>query len=166
VIIRCTEKLLALLPTSSRRSLAIVEPDDDDWYANLLRIARRKCVLVTHAGTLFSAFASGVGVAEIRSIHDLVIPLIERQLALEGLPSDTFGHLRSSPVTLAKTASRSILGCMNDMAEMCKAAVSHAGNLDAAVIDELNHQLQRTIFHARDYIPSIELAAAWRKRKH
>jgi hypothetical protein len=34
----------------------------------------------------------------------------------ESLPPATFGHLRSQELILAKTADRSVLGCMNYMA--------------------------------------------------
>jgi hypothetical protein len=163
VVIRCTEKLLALIGQSSRRSLAAIEPDDDDWYANLVWLDRRKCVLFTHAGTLFSALAANVGVADIRSIQRLAVTLIEGELLAERLPADTFGDLHSSPITLARTASRSVLGCMNDMVALCEAAVDDAGGLHACDVGALNRQLQRTIFRAREYVPVLELAAGWRE---
>jgi hypothetical protein len=55
VVVRCTGKLLNLLGS---RSVDLVDApaDDDEWYANLLWLDRRKCLLITHAGTLFSLF--------------------------------------------------------------------------------------------------------------
>jgi uncharacterized protein DUF6933 len=40
-----------------KKSVTLVDApaDDDDWYANLLWLDRRKCLLITHAGTLFLA---------------------------------------------------------------------------------------------------------------
>ena len=35
-------------------------PDAEDWYANLVWLDRRKCLLLTPAGTLFSMFEAGV----------------------------------------------------------------------------------------------------------
>jgi len=59
VIVRCTKKMLDLL---GGRSITLSElaPTDNDWYLNLLWIDRQKCILVTHAGTLFSADAGGL----------------------------------------------------------------------------------------------------------
>ncbi len=59
MVIRCTAKVLKLL---GRRpgSLAELEPDDDDWYLNLLWFDRRKCLLLMHAGTAFSVFVPDV----------------------------------------------------------------------------------------------------------
>jgi hypothetical protein len=37
-----------------------VAPAPDDWYANLIWIDRRKCLLVVHADTLFSVFVGDV----------------------------------------------------------------------------------------------------------
>jgi hypothetical protein len=48
VILRCTKKLLdVILPGQVVKQ----EPEDEDWYANLLVPDRRKCLLLTHAGT-------------------------------------------------------------------------------------------------------------------
>jgi hypothetical protein len=54
--------MLALLG----RSVSLVElpPDDEDWYANLLWLDRRRCLLPAHAGTLFCVLASDVRAAE------------------------------------------------------------------------------------------------------
>jgi uncharacterized protein DUF6933 len=52
MLLRCATKMLALLGV---RPAALVEaaPTCVDWYLNLLWIERRKCLLLTHAGTLF-----------------------------------------------------------------------------------------------------------------
>jgi hypothetical protein len=53
MMLRATAKLLTLLrPTS----LAVADGRPEDWYANLLWLNSGKCVLFTHAGTLFAIF--------------------------------------------------------------------------------------------------------------
>ena len=52
VILRCTRKLLRLLGTETAADPRPM-PGTGDWYANLLWFDRRKCLLLTHAGTLF-----------------------------------------------------------------------------------------------------------------
>ena len=52
---------------------------------------------------------------DLRATHRLVTELVERELRREGLPPATFGNLRSQELILAKTADRSVLGCMNDI---------------------------------------------------
>ena len=81
------------------------------------------------------------------------------ELRREGLPPATFGNLRSQELILAKTADRSVLGCMNDMAFLCEVAISDAGGLAHFDLGELNHALHRNINSSRGYRPPVELAA-------
>jgi uncharacterized protein DUF6933 len=62
-------------------------------------------------------------------------------------------------VLVAKTASRVILGCMNDMAFMCEHGAVRAGGLASLDADDLNHRLRRNILAARGYQRPIELTA-------
>jgi hypothetical protein len=77
VILRCTRKLLAVLGAGQ---VADPAPDGEDWYANLLWIDRRKCLLLTHAATLFSVFEPDVRATRLRDTHNVVTALIEREL--------------------------------------------------------------------------------------
>jgi len=65
VVLRCTRRALNLL--DGHRSLAKLPPSDDDWCLNLLWLDRGKCLLLTHAGTLFSVFVANVRAAGLRS---------------------------------------------------------------------------------------------------
>ncbi len=112
---RCTKKMLDLLGGRSV-TLSELPPTDDDWYLNLLWIERQKCLLLTHAGTLFSVFRAGVRNADLRPLGDYLVQAIETELRAEDLAADTFSELQSDSVRLAKTASRSTLGFMTEMA--------------------------------------------------
>ena len=52
MILRCTKKLLTVIKP---QQLIDCQPDGEDWYANLLSLNGRKCLLLTHAATLFTA---------------------------------------------------------------------------------------------------------------
>lgn len=158
VILRCTKKLLAVLG-AGRAAGPGPTPDAEDWYANLLWFDRRTCLLLTHAATLFSIFETNVRAVDLRATHRLVTELAERELRREGLPPATFGNLRSQELILAKTADRSVLGCMNDMAFLCEVAISDAGGLAHFDLGELNYALHRNINSSRGYRPPVELAA-------
>ena len=84
----------------------------EDWYANVFWVQRRKCLLVTYAGTLFSAFAPAVRAANLRPLGPFVAPLITHQLLAEGFPADALGPLDPAQATIVKTADRQVLGCM------------------------------------------------------
>jgi len=154
VILRCTKKLLDVIRPEQ---LATQEPDGNDWYANLLVLDRRKCLLLTHADTLFTIFEPDVRALDLRSTHDLVAGLIMRELVAEGLPVRTFGDLGTEELSIAKTADRSVLGCMNDMAYLCEDAVARAGSLASTDVPSLNRHLRRNINSARDYQRPIDL---------
>jgi hypothetical protein len=162
VILRCTKKLLEVLRAGR---VAEPAPDVGDWYASLLWFDRRKCLLVTRAGTLFSVFEPGVRAARLRDTHRLITGLIERELRREGLPPGTFGNLRGHDLVLAKTADRSVLGCMNDMAFLCEVAITGSGGLAHCDPGELNQALHRNINSPRGYRPPVELATEWVQRR-
>lgn len=83
MILRCTKKLLDMI---CPEQLASPEPDPEDWYANLLVLDGRKCLLLTHAESLFTIFEPDVRAAQLRATHQLVAELIERELLAEELP--------------------------------------------------------------------------------
>jgi len=156
VILRCTKKLLAVIGPSLLAEPAPA-PDAEDWYANLLWSGRRKCLLMTHAATLFTIFEPDVSAAGLRATDQLVTRLIGRELLSESLPPDTFADLEPGKVVLARTADRSVLGCMNDMAFHCEVVIADSGGLAHTDLAELNQSLRRNINSARGYHPPIEL---------
>jgi len=148
VVVRCTGKLLNLL---GKRSVRLVEalPSSDDWYANLLWLDRRKCLLITHAGTLFSLFVADIRVDDLRPFERRVVDLLTGALLDEGLPDDVLGRFESSHVRLAKTMSRHVLGVMNQIALEIGWHVDQAGGLWDVDVDELNRHLRRSL-HTKD----------------
>jgi hypothetical protein len=156
VILRCTKKLLDVIRPEQ---VATPDPEDEDWYANLLVLDRSKCLLLTHAGTLFAIFEPDVRASDLRATKNLVVKLIERELLAESLPAGIFGNLGSDSdeLLIAKTADRSVLGCMNDMAFLCDVAVADAGSLALVDVASLNHRLHRNINSARNYKRPIDL---------
>jgi hypothetical protein len=156
VIVRCTAKLLELL---DRRRVTLVEAEsnDDDWYANLLWLDRRKCLLLMHVGTLFPVFAADVRKGELQPLGPFVVQLIETQLARERLPTNVLGRLDADALHLARTASRSVLGFMNETAFQCRYHVEAAGGLGRIDLDVLNHGLRRTLHNRDGYHDPLEL---------
>lgn len=83
---------------------------------NLLWLDRRKCLLLTHVGTLFPVFAADVRATDLRPLGAYVVGIIEAELASENLSPDRLGRLDPNAVQVAKATSRSVLGFMNEMA--------------------------------------------------
>ncbi len=135
-------------------------PSHDDWYLNLVWIERQKCLLLTHSGTLFSVFRAGVRVADLRPLGDYLVEAIKTELRADGLPAETFSELDPNEVRIAKTASRSTLGFMNEMAFELEWSIAHDGGLDRTDTNDLNHALRRTLRnHGGDYVHPIELVS-------
>ena len=159
MILRCTAKMLTLLGVRAT-ALPDVPPSADDWYLNLLWIDRRKCLLLTHAGTLFPVFAADVRRADLQPIGPYVVGLAEEHLRSEGLAHDALGTLDPEDVRLAKTASRSILGVMNDAAVHARYRVEAMGRIDRSDTVFLNRFLRRALHNrAGDYVTPLELVA-------
>jgi len=148
VVIRCTGKLLNLL---GKHSVTLVDAPttSDDWYANLLWIDRRKCLLIVHAETLFALLAADIRVSDLRPFERRIVDLLAAALLEEALPIDVLGRLDAGEVQLAKTASRNVLGVMNQMAFEIGWHIDQAGGLWNVEIDELNSHLRRSL-HTKD----------------
>jgi hypothetical protein len=140
-------------------TLSELSPTDEDWYLNLLWIDRQKCILLTHTGTLFSVFRPGIRSADLRPLGTYLVDAIGTELRAEHLPTDTFSQLQADGVRLAKTASRSTLGFMNEMAFELRYVIADKGGLRRSDIDVLNHGLRRTLRNRGEYVRPIELVA-------
>jgi hypothetical protein len=144
VVLRGTAKMLSLLGARPR-DLVTIEPSDDDWYANLLWLDARKCLLLAHAGTLFSVFIPDIRKADLVPIGPSVVTFIHKELEAESFPLDRLGALDSRSIALAKTESRTVLGYMNEMARFCENAVGDAGGLARCDARKLNRELRREL---------------------
>src|SRR2546426_715351 len=108
VVLRCTPKMLTLLGARPR-DLVTIEPSDEDWYANLLWLDGRKCLLLAHAGTLFSVFVPDIRKADLVPIGRSVVGFIHEELEAESFPLDRLGAPDSRSIAVAKTESRTVL---------------------------------------------------------
>jgi len=160
VLLRCTTRLLKLMG-SRAGVLHDPEPDGDDWYANVFIVERRKCLLLVHADTLFPVLDTDIRVAQLDDVGLYVTTLIVDALSSEGLPGTVLGATDPSSVQVAKTASRSVLGHMNEITFEAQHLIAYSGGVQHADLDSVNGQLRRGL-HARggEYVVPLELAAA------
>jgi len=155
VIVRCTARLLKLLAPGE---VADVPPAPEDWYANLIWIDRRKCLLAVHADTLFSVFVADVRKPQLSKFGHYLAGTVATALADEGLASDCLGPLDPTLVQVARTASRSVLGFMNDMAATSEHMAERAGGVTYLDVDDLNASLRRTPYNRDGYFRPIDAA--------
>lgn len=119
------------------------------FHANLLWLDRRKCLLIAHAGTLFSLFVADLRVGDLRPFERRIVDLLTAALLEERLPTDALGRLEPGELRLAKTASRHVLGVMNQMAFEIGWHADQAGGLWNVEVDQLNRHLRRSL-HTKD----------------
>ena len=149
-----------MLTLIGARSAELATPpaSDDDWYLNLLWVARRKCLLLTHSGTLFPIFVADVRKADITPIGPYVVSLVEEHLSSEGLAPGALGRLDPDDVPLAKTASRSVLGVMNETAVHARYRIEATGGIDRTDAAFLNRYLRRALHNrAGTYVTPLDL---------
>jgi hypothetical protein len=158
VVVRCTKKLLDLLGRAVTPTMPPL--GDDDWYANLLWIDRRKCLLLVHAHTLFPVFRADVRAGNLRPFGRYVVGAVEEELRAEGLPLEVLGPLDADDVHIAPTARRSVLGFMNEMAVHLRYQIERHGGIDACDTRLLNYR-QRRMLHNRAgvYSQPLDLVA-------
>jgi hypothetical protein len=159
-IIHCTMKLLKELDESPSSSITpgplsgFLGP----WHANLIRIERRKCLLLTNDRTLYSILIPGVKKKDLCNFPELFALHLKRHLEKEGFgPEDIAKALREyDEIAIAPTANRSMLGSMNDLAYQADFLVSRAGGLEKGDILTVNMMLNRIPMGAIKYRYAID----------
>jgi hypothetical protein len=126
VVMRCTRKLLARLGTppvvASGRSTTIL----GDWYADLLYLRPRQLVLLVNAETRLPLL---VEARESQMLFVRVCDALATVLGLMGIPATKIQReiAQMGSVQVASTASRSVLGTMNDFRFELEATMAMRG---------------------------------------
>ena len=149
-LIRCTAKLLKEL---KQEPVANVEPLRSfigGWHANLLRIERRKCVLVTNDKTLYTIFIPGLKKSDFNDFgevfrHHIFKNLLHERFAQAQIEAVLDEH---RTILFARTNNRSVLGSMNDQKFHLEFFIASRGGLAQASHYEHNRKLNRIPFSA------------------
>ena len=149
-LIRCTAKLLKEL---KQEPVANVEPLRSfigGWHANLLRIERRKCVLVTNDKTLYTIFIPGLKKPDFNDFGEMFRHHLFKNLLHERFTQGKIEAVLDEHRTIlfARTNNRSVLGLMNDLKFHLEFFIASRGGLVQAPIYELNRRLNRIPFSA------------------
>jgi hypothetical protein len=160
-IIHCTRKLLKEL------DVPLIEPDKillpteglGNWYANLIRIDRRRCLLFTNEKTLYTFLIPKVLKANLKNIEQEFLINLSYNLQYEGFRLDVINRVirEYQEMGFTKTASKKVLGSMNQLAFEYEVLVEQKEGLENIGILELNKHLNRTIMGALKYKYPIEV---------
>jgi len=159
-IIHCTKKLLNELEASPG---SIITPEHSSgflgpWHANMIRIERRKCLLLTNDCTLYSFLIPGVKKKDLVNFRDLFAQHLKMNLAKEGFGTEGINKALEEygEIAVAPTVNRSVLGSMNDLAGEADFLVHRAGGLEKGDILTMNMMLNRIPMGAIKYDYAIE----------
>ena len=158
-LIRCTQTLLKELGTLKAE---LVEKAQDpgllgDWYANLFRVDRRKCILFTNARTLYAFVVPAVRKDMLRALEEFFCTHLEENLRAEGFPSGTIRLVLDAhrELQIGKTKSKSVLGSMNDYAKSYKFHVEREGGFIHSDTIGINKKLNQMPMSAIEYSRGI-----------
>ncbi len=117
-LIHCTQKLLKELKVAPIDLVTYTHDSGGlgDWYANLVRIDKRKCVLFTNERTLYSFLIPGVVKSNLMNIKNEFLTHLIFNLQNDGFDSDVIEQVRQeyTDVGFARTVNRAVLGSMID----------------------------------------------------
>jgi hypothetical protein len=114
-VLRCTQKLLDRLNATPHSEPAPTDTVLGDWYANLIRVGRIQVVLaVSERSLLPIVVPARDGRALVQRLSEALVPI----LTSVGVPTaDATAELGAMQHwVVGKTASRRILGSLNDLA--------------------------------------------------
>ena len=121
---RCTQNLLQRLKASPASAPAASDTVLGDWYANLIRVGRIQVVLAVAERTLLPVV---VPAKDGQSLVERITAALEPTLAAIGVPpSDASAECAAMRHwTFGKTASRNVLGSLNDLAFGLQVGLTH-----------------------------------------
>lgn len=116
--IHCTQKLLKEIngPIADLKDILKDNQGIGNWYCNLFRFNRRKCLIFTNEKTLYTFFVYGVKKNDIDSLPQLFRENLRLNLKQSGFDEKIIDMIVAEyrEIGFCKTASKSVLGSMND----------------------------------------------------
>ncbi len=158
-IIHCTQKLLKEM---GNPSLVATNPETPEglgnWYANLIRIDRRKCILFTNEKTLYSFLIPRVLKQNLKNFEDEFLINLNLNLQSEGFSLKIINKVMQeySEIGFARASNRRVLGSMNEFAFEYLVLIQDKEGLENVKILEMNRMINRTIIKGIKFLHPIE----------
>lgn len=157
--LRCTVRLLKQMDPEAAREARSDTSDEspEDWYANLVWIEGRKCVLFTHVGTLFPFIVLDVRRPQIRTLSQTFRSEYERNLMHAGATPHQIAQelFRQEHLRIGKSQNKRVLGSMTDYGLMAKSDVEWFGGLRSVESLTISARLADTLMSAIGYSSGI-----------
>jgi len=136
--LRCTKKVLDFLQVKPDPSPASTTTVLGDWYVNLFMVGIHQYFMFTNEGSLASVV---IEASPDNSWHTKLLDILGKMLAEYGVPFAAIHAERKAmeEFVYARTASRSMLGFMNDFIQFCKMPEDNGDYTDPLTWE--NHRL-------------------------
>ena len=152
MILHCTKKLIKTY------DLTIIENQSsngklEDWYANLIYIDGKKCLLLVESESLYSLLLPNFKKSDMENIESIFKNHLIKALSRINIGQDRIEEIfeRSGKIQYTTTQSRSILGSMNEYAFQYKALIIDRGGLEKCDVDNVIYNVNNLIMGAIDY---------------
>ncbi len=152
IAIQCTQKLLKEVGQEYKEAIIPTVPLGC-WHANLLILDRRKCALFTNDLTRYSFLVPGLKKPDFKMLDEVFRQNLFRCLRIDNFSQEEIEKVLEEihEVVFTRSSDRSVLGTMNDMANIIKWRVQDEGGLGNVDIDEMNSKLNRMPHGPLDY---------------
>jgi hypothetical protein len=119
VVLRCTQKLLARLKHAGDAPPVESTTRLGDWYGNILRLGHRQLLIFISERSRLPVV---IPIQEAKRLDSVFPDAVCRALARAGVGADDVARERShmSAIAFGPTRNRSLLGTLNDFAQMAK----------------------------------------------
>ena len=157
IAIQCTQKLLKEVGQEYKGAIIPTVPLGD-WHANLLLLDRRKCVLFTNDLTRYSFLVAGLKKPDFKMLDEIFRQNLFKCLLRDGFSQEAIEKVLDEirEVVFTRTSDRSVLGTMNDMAQILKWTIQDEGGLKYVDLGELMDKLNRMPLKPLGYRFSFE----------
>jgi hypothetical protein len=143
--IRCTQSVQKMLGLGAGELAEIKQSSSllGDWYVNLTTIDRRKCFIFMNEKTLLSFIIFGVKKNNTKHFIDVFQLGLVQTLALIDVPKEITIRIIEGikPIEFTKTASRVLLGNLNDIVQRYQWDIMYDGGFGACNLNDIIYKV-------------------------
>lgn len=159
--LRCTGKVIKTLGLKSDDLLEVTRSDSvlGDWYINEFFLDRRKTFIFMNEKTLLSFVLYGMKKNNLKHFPAPFIKGLDQLLSLEGFDQQAIESvfIGYDKMQYTKTASKSVLGNLNDLVHLYKMSVYYGGGLKHVDVGQVIFDINRTPQRNLGWASSIEV---------
>jgi len=160
--IRCTQKVIKELRLKEEDLRDIKKATSllGNWYTNLFIVDRRKTLIFMSERTLLSFVIFGIRRDNIKDLPIVFHNGLRQLLVIEGLDNNVISNVTKDcrEIELTKTASRSLIGNLNDLMYLYKDFILTGGGLNSCDLDSITKKINRTPQKNLGWANSVEIA--------